>query len=120
LIFSRKTLKDDEFSLYKRLFSIIQQQLTKPDIYVYLHVTTERLLDNIRARGRNYESDITAAYLEEIQQSYFDYIRSHPEMTFLILDINMIDFVNNNDDYQKVKSAIFDRDHKPGMNRIIL
>lgn len=120
LIFSRKTLKDDEYSLYKRLFEIIQQQLSKPDIYVYLHVTTERLLENIKTRGRNYESDITGAYLEEIQKSYFDYIRSHPEMTFLVLDVNMIDFVNNNDDYQKVKSVIFDRDYKPGMNMVIL
>lgn len=120
LIFSRKTLKDDEYSLYKKLFEIIQQQLTKPDIYVYLHLSTERLLENIKARGRSYESDITSAYLEEIQKSYFDYIRSHPEMTFLVIDINMIDFVNNNDDYQKVKSAIFDRDYEKGMNRIIL
>lgn len=120
LIFSRKTLKDDEYSLYKRLFGIIQQQLTKPDIYVYLHVTAERLLENIRKRGRSYESDITSTYLEEIQRSYFDYIRSHPEMTFLVLDVNRIDFVTNDDDYQKVKSAIFDQNYKPGMNRIIL
>lgn len=120
LIFSRKTLKDDEYSLYKRLFGIIQQQLTKPDLYVYLHVSPDRLLENIRKRGRSYESDITATYLEEIQKSYFDYIRSHPEMTFLVLDINMIDFVTSDNDYQKVKSAIFDRNYLPGVNRIIL
>lgn len=120
LIFSRKTLKDDEYSLYKRLFSIIQQQLTKPDLYVYLHVSTDRLMENIRKRGRSYESDITATYLAEIQKSYFDYIRSHPEMTFLVLDINNVDFVSNNDDYQNVKKAIFDQNYSPGMNRIIL
>lgn len=120
LIFSRKTLKDDEYSLYKRLFEIIQQQLSKPDIYVFLHVNTDRLLENIRARGRSYESDISREYLEEIQRSYFDFIKTHPDMTFLVLDVNNLDFVNNSNDYNKVKSAILDQKYKPGMNMLIV
>ena len=120
LIFSRKTLKDDEYSLYKRLFDIIQQQLAIPDIYVYLHVSTEKLLENIENRGRSYEKDITGEYLEEIRQSYFDYMKTHPGMIFLVLDVNNIDFVNNESDYSKVKLAIFDNDYKPGMNMVIL
>ena len=120
LIFSRKTLKDDEFSLYKRLFEIIQQQLSIPDIYVYLHVSSERLLENIRKRGRSYEMDISAEYLEEIQKSYFDYIKTHPKMTFLVIDVNNLDFVNNNNDYLKLKNVIFEFDYGPGMNMVIL
>lgn len=120
LIFSRKTLSDDEYNLYKRLFYIIQQQLTIPDIYVYLHVNSKQLLDNILHRGRVYEKNISIEYLEEIQKSYFEYIKSHPQMTFLVLDVNNLDFVNNDHDYQKVKSIIFDRKYEPGMNMIIL
>jgi deoxyadenosine/deoxycytidine kinase len=120
LIFSRKTLKDDEYSLYKRLFEIIQQQLTKPDIYVYLHVKTDRLLENIKRRGRSYEQDISKEYLDQIQTSYFDYIKTHPEITFLVLDVNNIDFINEATHYLKVKNAIFSRHYEPGMNMIIL
>ncbi len=120
LIFSRKTLKDDEYSLYKRLFEIIQQQLTIPDLYVYLHVSTERLLENIKCRGREYETDITAEYLEQIQNSYFDYIRTHPEMTSLVIDVNQLDFVNKPDDYLKLKKVILDHEYKAGMNMLIL
>jgi deoxyguanosine kinase len=120
LIFSRKTLKDDEYSLYKRLFDIIQQQLTKPDIYVYLHVTPERLQKNIRMRGRSYELDISIEYLEQIQKSYFDFIKSHPEMTFLVVDANNLDFIRNTSDYLKLKSAILERKYDPGMNMVIL
>ena len=47
-------------------------------------------------------------------------MKSHPEMTFLIIDTNEIDFVNNIDDYQKIKNAIFDQKYKPGMNMLIL
>jgi deoxyadenosine/deoxycytidine kinase len=120
LIFSRKTLKDDEYLLYKRLFEIIQQQLSIPDIYVYLHVNSNKLLENIKLRGRSYESEISVEYLDEIQKSYFDYIKTHPKMTFLVLDVNNLDFINNLSDYQKVKNVIFDRDYEPGMNTIIL
>lgn len=120
LIFSRKTLKDDEYSLYKRLFEIIQQQLTIPDLYVYLHVSTDRLLENIKSRGRDYESEISGDYLEQIQKSYFDYIRTHPEMTFLVIDVNQLDFVNRKDDYLKLKKVILDHEYKTGMNMVIL
>jgi deoxyguanosine kinase len=120
LIFSRKTLKDDEYSLYRRVFEIIQQQLIKPDIYVYLHVSTEKLIENIRMRGRSYEAGISKAYLDEIQKSYFDFIKTHREMTFLVIDVNNIDFVNSNIDYIKIKNAILDRKYEPGMNMVIL
>ena len=120
LIFSRKTLKDDEYNLYKRLFAIIQQQLSKPDIYVYLHVSVDKLLENIRQRGRDYEKDISKNYLEEIQKSYFDFIKTQPEMTFLVLDVNNIDFVNKSSDYQKLKNAILGHKYEPGMNMVIL
>jgi deoxyguanosine kinase len=120
LIFSRKTLKNDEYSLYKRLFEIIQQQLPIPDLYVYLHVNSNQLLKNIKIRGRSYETDITTEYLDEIRASYFDYIKTHPKMTFLVLDVNEIDFVNNDVDYEKVKNAIFKRNYEPGMNMLIL
>jgi deoxyguanosine kinase len=120
LIFSRKTLKDDEYSLYRRVFEIIQQQLIKPDIYVYLHLSTEKLIENIRMRGRSYEADISKAYLDEIQKSYFDFIKTHREMTFLVIDVNNIDFVNSNIDYIKIKNAILDRKYEPGMNMVIL
>ncbi len=120
LIFSRKTLKDDEYSLYKRVFEMIQQQLIKPDIYVYLHVTTERLIENIRMRGRSYEADINKEYLDQIQTSYFEFIKTHKEMTFLVIDINNIDFVNNSKDYHKLKNTILERKYEPGMNMVIL
>lgn len=99
---------------------MIQQQLIKPDIYVYLHVTTERLIENIKMRGRSYEADINKEYLDQIQTSYFKFIKTHKEMTFLVIDINNIDFVNNSKDYLKLKNTILERKYEPGMNMVIL
>jgi deoxyguanosine kinase len=66
LIFARNTLPDDEFTLYRQLFDIIWQQLPKPSMYFYLHSPVERLLQNIKMRGREYEQNIKAEYLTKI------------------------------------------------------
>jgi len=68
LIFAQNTLKDDEYKLFCQIFDIVFESMPKPDLYVYLHANTNKLLKNIEARGRSYEQNIEAAYLEKIQK----------------------------------------------------
>ena len=65
-IFSKHNLKDDEMILFEKLFSIINLQVPRPDLYVYLHLPVEKLLENIRKRGRSYEKNIQSEYLKEV------------------------------------------------------
>ena len=120
IVFASATLQDDEFKLYRQLFHIIYQSLPKPDLYIYLHVEPQGLIRNIARRGRDYESTIDEKYLLKIQNSYFNWFRQNPEHTYLILDINNIDFVNNKKDYLKVINTIFEEKHSKGLNRAIL
>ncbi len=101
-IFARKNLPDDEFSLYKRLFNIISASLPRPDLLVYLYLTTDNLIRNIQKRGREYELEIDKTYLEKIQDSYLDYLKKQNNMRILIIDTNNLDFVNNENDYRKI------------------
>jgi len=120
LIFSRVTLQVDEFQLYRTMFDIINKQLPKPDLYVYLHVNVEKLLSNIRHRGRDYEKSIDAGYLEKLQEGYFEYMRSLTGQKVLILDINNLDFVGKEQDFQAVEKAIFHTNYRKGLNRVHL
>lgn len=99
LIFAKVTLPDDEFRLYRKLFEIIYKEMPKPDLYVYLYQNTGRLLENIKNRGRSYEQEIPAEYLENINRGYLDYIKSHTGLNVLIIDVSERDFVQNQDDY---------------------
>jgi len=119
LIFAQKTLQDDVFGLYSKLFHIINSSLPKPDLLVYLYVTVDRLQRNIKKRGRDYEQNIEDEYLEKIQTGYFDFIRQHQDMRILILDVNDIDFVNNPNDYKKIIQMI-DKDYEIGIHRFKL
>jgi len=99
LIFAKVTLTEDEYRLYRKLFEIIYREMPKPDLYVYLYQNTERLLQNIKRRGRSYEQDIHADYLEKINRGYLDYIKSQTDLNVLIIDVSDRDFVKNQQDY---------------------
>jgi len=120
LIFAGRTLKDDEYNLYRQLFMIIYESLPKPELFVYLYVDTDRLIQNIKLRGRSYEQEITKEYLDDIQKGYFEFFKQNPKIPFLILDINEMDFVSSNSDYLMVKKTLFRKNFAPGINRIEL
>ncbi|HCI55773.1 MAG TPA: hypothetical protein DFI01_07595 [Bacteroidales bacterium] len=120
LIFSNATLSDEEYKLYSQFFFKIFDIFPKPDIYIYLHIEPERLLQNIKKRGRNYEQSITLEYLQKIQENYFLFFNRNPENKYLVIDVNQIDFVDNEEDYIKVINAIFNSDYRTGINKVIL
>jgi deoxyguanosine kinase len=120
LVFAASTLTGDEYNLYRQIFYIIYGSLPKPDIYVYLHLNTDRLITNIGRRGRNYEQSITTEYLQKIQDSYFSFFRQNPENKYLIIDINDIDFVANENHYTRIIDTIFFDDYPVGLNKVIL
>ena len=119
-IFSKQNLKIDEMRLFEKLFSIINLQVPKPDLYVYLHLPVGQLLENIRSRGREYEQQIAPDYLKELEEGYFGFLKSQQEMQILVVDTSNIDFVNNPDHFDLLKKKILEVDYKPGMNMLIL
>ena len=120
LIFSRNNLQEDEYQLFSRFFNIIFSDMPKPELLVYLYSDVDRLQRNIHKRGRSYEQEISDAYLADIQQGYFDFLRQQQDnMRILILDTNHLDFVANERDYHRIIEAI-DQPYEVGIHRIAL
>jgi len=120
LVFAASTLNGDEYNLYRQIFYIIYGSLPKPDIFVYLHLTPDRLLQNIGKRGRSYEQSITESYLQKIQESYFTFFKQNTDTKYLVIDINNLDFVANESHYRKIIDAIFFDEYPVGLNTLIL
>lgn len=106
LIFAKITLAEDESRLYRSLFDIIYREMPKPDLYVYLYQNSERLLQNIKKRGRSYEQKIPAEYLDKINNGYLDYIKSQTSLNVLIIDVSNRDFVKKQEDYLYILNEI--------------
>ncbi|MBQ4803176.1 2-amino-4-hydroxy-6-hydroxymethyldihydropteridine diphosphokinase [Aquimarina sp. MMG015] len=99
LIFAQVTLQEDEYKLYKKVFDIMYRDLPKPGLYVYLYQNTERLLENIKKRGRDYEQKIPAEYLDKINKGYLRFIKAQSHLNVKIIDISERDFISNRLDY---------------------
>ncbi len=106
LIFAQVTLQNDEYKLYRKMFDLMYKEIVKPDVYVYLYQNTERLLKNIQKRGREYEQNIEAAYLEKIHDGYTNFIKTQQDLNILVIDVSELDFVNNKDDYKTILKKI--------------
>jgi 2-amino-4-hydroxy-6-hydroxymethyldihydropteridine diphosphokinase len=106
LIFAQVTLQKEEYHLYRKMFDLMYKEITKPDLYIYLFQNTERLLENIIKRGRDYEQSIQASYLKKIHNGYKNFISTEKNLNSLIIDVSEMDFVNNQEDYKSIISQI--------------
>jgi len=106
LIFAQVTLQKEEYALYRKMFDLMYKEITKPDLYVYLYQNTDRLMKNIQKRGREYEQNISANYLEKIHNGYSNFIKTQQNLNTLIIDVSQLDFVNSSDDYHFIINTI--------------
>lgn len=117
LIFANQNLKSDEAKLYRMLFDIINPSLPKPDLIIYLYAPVEKLLSNIKHRGRDYEQSIPASYLENIQQAYLEYFKYQSQLKVVLVDVTHLNFVENKTHYDFLKSLL-SREFQPGINHV--
>ena len=102
LIFAQVTLQKEEYKLYRKMFDLMYKEITKPDLYVYLYQNTERLLENIKKRGRAYEQNIKPDYLDKIHDGYANFIRTQKKLNSLVIDVSDLDFVNDKNHFELI------------------
>lgn len=99
-----------DFDNYHQLFSTMIQYLRKPDIILYLKSSIERLISQIKKRGRDYEKTINADYLLRLNDAYDEWIEQAIEDGFRVITIETknFDFENNEEDFQLIYKPIKD------------
>jgi deoxyadenosine/deoxycytidine kinase len=105
-LFAYLTLDEREMTLYDRIAALLEQNVTYPDLVIYLQADTDRLLYNIRKRARDFESPITRDYIEALNQVYNEYFFRYKESPLLIINATDIDFVNNREDLEDLLATI--------------
>lgn len=108
LIFSKITLGREDFLVYEKSFHLLYDDIVKPDLYVYLYQNTERIMENIKKRGREYEKNIPKSYLDSVQRGYLDFLSKKKDLNSLIIDVTELDFVEKPSDYDIIVEKISD------------
>jgi deoxyguanosine kinase len=116
-LFAKNNLNDEEFRLFSRLFEVLNSTFPNPDIILYLHRSVDDLMSNIKKRGRNYETEISAEYLTEIQNVYFEYFRTETDIPIVIVDVEGVNFMDETQYYVSL-TDILKRKFEKGIHRI--
>ena len=87
-IFSKINLREDEHLLFQNLFRIMDRFMPKPDILIYIHMSVNQILSQIKKRGRTFEELISSDYLQAVQTSYFSFFREETSFPIVVLELN--------------------------------
>jgi deoxyguanosine kinase len=105
-LFAELTLDEDEFKLYQQVYEHVTIDAPTPDLVIYLQAPVDVLLKRVNKRGRDYERQIDAEYLERIVESYTRFFYDYAQSPLLIVNATEIDLVNNEADYQLLLEQI--------------
>lgn len=109
-IFAYLNLSGDELKLYESLYPLLARSLRKPDLVVFLQSSIDRLMFNIKKRGRAVEKNLTRSYIEELSEAYNHFFFRYNSTPLLIVNSTEIDFVNNENDFEELFRQIFRED----------
>jgi len=101
-LFAALNLTDMELDLYSRIANELQKNIIYPDLIIFLQSETDRLMHNIKIRGRTFEEDMDWKYIDELNQIYNEYFFRYDKGPLVIINTNDIDFVNNPDDLKAI------------------
>ena len=105
-LFAALNLNDKEMSLYNSVASILEKSVSFPDLVIFLQSDTDRLMYNIKIRGRDYEKFIDWKYIDALNQMYNEYFFRYEASPLLIINTNDIDFVNDSNDLNEILDII--------------
>lgn len=124
-IFAYLNLSGEELKLYESIFPLLERNLAKPDLIVYLQSSVDRLIYNIKKRGRKIERNITKSYIEELSEAYNNFFFRYNNAPLLIVNSTGIDFVHKDEDFNELFKQMFRDDRgvteyfKPESRRLL-
>jgi deoxyguanosine kinase len=106
-IFAYLNLADDELKLYESVLTAIEHTIPTPDLVVYIQCTVQRLMSNIKKRGREIERNMSEQYIRDLNEAYNYFFFRYKSAPLLIVNATEIDFVNNQQDFDDLLTEIF-------------
>jgi deoxyadenosine/deoxycytidine kinase len=81
-------ISERDFQTYQYLYQGMIDFLPQPDRIVYLSAPVSQLLDRISERGRDYEQEISSAYLEDLNSLYAGWFKRAKQKGLPIVELS--------------------------------
>lgn len=105
-VFAHLTLTDSELLLYEKLYGVLEPQVPKPDLVVYLQGSIDVLVERVKMRDRTEERDISRNYLAQVAEAYAHYYLQYDDTPLLVINTTDIDFVKDSADFEDLMTQI--------------
>lgn len=109
-IFAYLNLAGDELKLYETIFPLLERDLPKPDLVIYLQSSIDRLMYNIKKRARKIERSLSRIYITELYDAYNNFFFKYNTTPLLIVNTTEMDFVTRPKDFNELYNQIFRED----------
>lgn len=106
LVFAKINLSTIHFQEFQANYERLSAQLVFKQKVIFLHQPIEKLIKQIKSRGRTYEQKITRDYLEKIEEGYQNFLREQRSMPYHRIDLTDLDFIHDERAYQMVLQRI--------------
>lgn len=105
-IFARNSLQPKEYHKFEQIYDVLTEDLRMPDITIFLTAELPVLRQRIQMRNRVFESTISDDYLLKLTEDYQHIANQMDDSNHLLIDTTHIDFVNHEEDYQRIVDQI--------------
>ncbi len=105
-IFATLTLDEREMALYDKVARLLERDILKPDVVIYLQASSERLLANIRQRNRPYEKGMSETYIRDLNEAYNQFFFNYTDTPLLVINATNIDFVKRDEDFEDLLAQL--------------
>jgi len=95
-----------DYASYRELYEVMVERLPPPNLMVYLKASVPTLMRRIAKRGRDFERDISPAYLEQLNGLYNGWIDSFTLCPVLTINADRLNFVRSEADFEEIAKQI--------------
>ena len=110
LIFAQRTIQESQFDKYTDIYNILTEDMPKPNMVIYLDASLDTLMHRIALRGRDFEKNISEAYLTQLSADYAQFMNefeaANPDIPVLRFSGDGMDFILREDDLDIILTAV--------------
>ncbi len=108
-LYQEEFLNERDWLLYNQFYGVLATLLPPPNLVIYLQASIPTLMRRIAQRGRDFEREIDANYLSQLNERYEEWVSTFNLCPVLTVATDNLDFVHHPSHLDQIAERVRDR-----------